>query len=333
MEPLTDVRDISRIAYAFMASKALFAGLHLALFDKLAEVPQDLDALSSASGAAPNRLYSLLTALVSLGLMVKEGERYANAPATDRYLVRGRAAYFSDYYTRQIDRLVYPKLDHLTPAMKGEAVDGLYDHEFADPEEAADFTIGQHAGSEGPAYMLARRVDLSGRRRVLDVGGGSGAFSLEICRTNPEVSATVLDFPNVVGYADRFAAEGGLADRITTLAGNALETDWPNGHDVVLMSYLLTAVSRPAVDALLARAWSALPSGGLVLVHDFLIDDAGTGPDLAALWYLPMMLGNPDSSALTESKLTGTLARLGFVGVESEELISEIASLVVARKP
>jgi len=75
MEPLTDVRDISRIAYAFMASKALFAGLHLGLFDKLAEVPQDLDALSSASGAAPNRLYSLLTALVSLGLMVKEGER------------------------------------------------------------------------------------------------------------------------------------------------------------------------------------------------------------------------------------------------------------------
>jgi len=333
MEPVTDVREISRIAYAFMASKALFGALHLGLFDNLAKAPNDLEGLSAESGVAPNRLNSLLIALVSLGLLIKEEGRYANAPATDRYLVRGQPAYFGDYYTPQIDRLVYPKLDHFTPALTGEAVDGLYEHEFADPEEAADFTIGQHAGSQGPAYMLARRVDLSGRRKLLDIGGGSGAFSLEICRTNLEVTATVLDFPNVVGYADQFAADAGLGDRITTLAGNALETDWPKDHDVVLMSYLLSAVPRPAVDALLARAWSALPSGGLVLVHDFVINEAGTGPDLAALWYLPMMLGNPDSSMLTESELTGNLARLGFVEIDSEELISEITSLIIARKP
>ena len=333
MEALTDVRDISRIAYAFMGSKALFAGLNLGLFDGLADGPRDLGALAAASGVAPNRLDSLLTALVSLGLLVKENGLYANAPATDRYLVRGRAACFGDYYTRQIDRLVYPKLDHLEAALRDEPVDGLYDHEFADPEEAADFTVGQHAGSLGPAYLLARQVDLSGRRRLLDVGGGSGAFSLAFCRTNPALKATVLDFPNVVGYADRFAADEGLTERITTLAGNALETDWPAGQDAVLMSYLLSAVPRTAVKALLSRAWDALAPGGVVLLHDFLIDDAGTGPQLAALWYLPMMLGNPESAVLKAGDLTGPLSRLGFVDIEVEEVISEITSLVRARKP
>src|SRR5208337_2973758 len=130
------------------------------------------------------------------------------------------------------------------------------------------FSSAQHTGSLGPARLMAKRVDLKDRRKLLDVGGGSGAYSISFCATNPQLSATILDFPQTVDTAKRYAREAGLADRIGNLAGNAVTTDWPDGHDVVLMSYVWSAVGADDIAILARRAFDALPSGGLVLVHD-----------------------------------------------------------------
>ncbi len=139
MDPITDVREISRIAYGFMASKALFAALNLDLFSRLAGKQSDLEDLSAEMGVAANRLESLLTACVSLGLLSKFGGLYANSPAVERYLVRGVSAYFGDYYRFQIDRQVYPYLERLDAALGGEEVKGLYNEEFRDSQAAEAF--------------------------------------------------------------------------------------------------------------------------------------------------------------------------------------------------
>lgn len=333
MDPITDVREISRIAYGFMASKALFAALNLGVFEALSKEPHDLEALANETGLQEHRLLTLLTALVSLGVLAKEDAFYSNSPAAGRYLVRGKPAYFGDYYRYQIDRLIYPGMDNLEQALAGEPLHGLYNHAFKDAREAEDFTRGQHSGSKGPAFLLARSVDLSNCRNLLDVGGGSGAFSLAFCRENPELSATILDFPNVVCHAETFAREEGLSGRITPLPGNALETPWPENQDVVLMSYLLSAVPRTAVAALLRRALDALSPGGRLLLHDFTVAEDGTGPQLAALWYLPMMLGNPLSQALTAEELCEACEAEGFELLGVEASIPEITHLVTARKP
>jgi 2-hydroxy-4-(methylsulfanyl)butanoate S-methyltransferase len=112
-EPLDNVRDISRIAYGFMASKVLFAALDLDLFGLLARVPKSADELAADTGILPRRLGILLTACVSLGLLVKHGEIYANAPASQNYLVRDAPSYFGDYYRFQIDRQVCPAFARL----------------------------------------------------------------------------------------------------------------------------------------------------------------------------------------------------------------------------
>ena len=195
MEPLRDVREISRVAYGFMASKVLFAALHLDVFSRVAGGPKDADALARETGIAPRRLRALLTACVSLGLLVKDGDRYANAPASREYLVRDAPRYFGDYYRFQVDRQIYPMFERLERALRGER-QAFYDL-MASPEEAAYFSRAQHAGSLGPARVLARRVDLGGCRRLLDVGGGSGAFSITLCRRWPGLRATILDFPTV----------------------------------------------------------------------------------------------------------------------------------------
>jgi 2-hydroxy-4-(methylsulfanyl)butanoate S-methyltransferase len=195
MPALTDVRDISRIGYGFMASRALFAALDADVFGHLADRPKALDALARDTGVAAARLRALLTACVALGLLTHDGQRYANAPASASYLVRTSPAYFGDYFRFQVSRQIYPTLLHLDAALRGERVD--FYSQLRDPDEARAFTRAQHSGSLGPAHVVAKLVDLTGARRLLDVAGGSGAFSIVLCARTPGLRSTILDFPSV----------------------------------------------------------------------------------------------------------------------------------------
>jgi len=96
--PLTDVRELSRLAYGFMASKALFAALDLELFGHLAATPAELGELVEKTGIPANRLATLVAALIALGLVTEANGRLANSPAAQRYLVRSAPEFFGDYY-------------------------------------------------------------------------------------------------------------------------------------------------------------------------------------------------------------------------------------------
>jgi hypothetical protein len=327
--PLTDVRDISRIGYGFMASQALFAALELDVFGHLAEGPKSLAGLAGETGVAAPRLVALLSACVGLGLLGMEGDRYVNAPAAAAYLVRSAPMYFGDYFRFQIARQIYPTLGHLEMALAGERVD--FYAKIQDPAEARRFSIAQHSGSLGPAHVAAGLVDLAGCRTLLDVGGGSGAFSIALCRRHPELSATILDFPSVRPTAEELVGQAGLSDRIRFVEGDALSTAWPAGQDTVLMSYLLSAVAARRVGELLGRARTSLRSGGRLMLHDFMLDDDRTGPPVAALWLLNAVTIDPDVASLTPAWLTEQVLAAGFEGVELRHVITGITRLLVAR--
>jgi cyclopropane fatty-acyl-phospholipid synthase-like methyltransferase len=327
---LDSARDISQIAYGFMASKVLFAALDLDLFGLLSAAPKTADQLADDTGLKRERLEILLTACVGLGLLVKRADTYANAPASQNYLVRSAPSYFGDYYRFQIDRQVYPAFERLPDALRGGRAE--FYRLMDDPDEAMSFSRGQHSGSLGPAVVLARTVNLDGAHRLLDVGGGSGAFSITLCRRFPALRATILDFPGVQAAAAAFAREAGLSDRIEFIPGNALVTPWPEGQDVVLLSYLLSAVTSTGIDDLLARAHAALTPGGQIVLHDFMVDDDGCGPATAALWLVNALLIDPDVACLSPSLLETRLRAQGFDHIEHAEVIPGITRSLTAVK-
>ena len=329
--PITDVRDISRIGYGFMASQALFVALELDIFGHLSKGPQSLETLARETGVAPARLVALLSACVGLGLLGKDGDRYLNAPAAATYLVRSAPMYFGDYFRFQIARQIYPTLAHLDVALAGERVD--FYAKIQDPDEARRFSIAQHSGSLGPAHVVAGLVDLTGCRTLLDVGGGSGAFSIALCRRHPELRATILDFSSVRPTAEEMVSQAGLTDRIRFVEGDALSTTWPTGQDAVLMSYLLSAVAAPRVGELLGRARTSLRAGGRLMLHDFMLDDDRTGPPVAALWLLNAVTIDPDVASLTPAWLTEQVRGAGFTDVEIAHVITGITRLLVGRTP
>lgn len=334
--PLTDVRDISKLAYGFMASKALFAALNLDVFGHISNGATHEAALSERTEVPLHRMETLVAALVSTGVLVRTPDGLANAPATDIYMVPGKPAYFGDYYRFQIGGQIYGMFEHLDAGLRGET-DRLYRQGMSDwlsdAKAAEDFSRAQHAGSLGPAMMLAHKMDLADARQMLDVAGGTGAYSIAFCQQTPGLQATILDFPSVIDVSKRYVTEAGMADRITLMGGDARDTEWPKDQDVVLMSYLLSAVSGADIEPLLARAHAALKPGGRLILHDFMLDDTRSGPSSAALFFLSYLNSQPDAVSFCPADLLPIVESVGFIETSTNTMIPDITMIMTAFKP
>lgn len=334
--PLENAEQISDIAFAFMGSKALFSALHVGLFSALADDGLSIADVATKTDLDADRATTLLTALTSLGLVFREGDIYRNSPAAEAFLVTGRKYDFGDYLRLQIDKQMYPFLTQLEDALTGDLDPdqvSSYADWFSDPAEARLYSESQHSGSLGPGRSLAKLVDLSAARTLLDVGGGTGAFSISLCRAYPELTSTVLDFPNVADVGREFVAEADLSDRIAFEGGNALESDWPLSRDVVLMSYLFSGVPGDTIPGLVKRAMETLTPDGRFIVHDFMVDDSRTGPKLAALWQLQHVAFNPQAKSITSGWVRALMEAAGFVDIQVGEMIPGMTMMVHGRKP
>lgn len=333
MNLIDNVRDVSRIGYGFMASKALFAALELDLFTRLEHAPQSVEALAAATGVPPTRLQMLLSALRGLSLIgLDDNKRHFNSPAASNFLAKSSPRYYGDYFRLQIDRLLYPQYGHLLPAMRGERFTPFYE-QLDDPKDAHDFSVAQHSGSLGAASLLARRLGSVRWKRLLDVAGGTGAFSITLCADHPELRASILDFAQVCKVAATYIAQAGLADRIDLIEGDARSAVWSAEQDAVLMSYLLSAVPEPDIAPLLRRSFESLSPGGTVILHDFMVTDDLAGPVSAALWLLSNAIAQPEAPQLTPGMLISAARSAGFVDAQEFELLPGITRVVMARKP
>ncbi|MCH9671062.1 MAG: class I SAM-dependent methyltransferase [Gammaproteobacteria bacterium] len=327
--------ELSKVAFGFMASKALFGGLHMDVFSAMADGPKTAEELSTLTHVPTNRISTLMTALASIGIVGRDDTRYFNSPAAESFLVRGAKYEFGDYLRYQIDQQMYPFLQQLNAVLDGsleeDAVDS-YAHWMSDSKQAMLYSEAQHAGSLGPGRSLARFVDLSKAKQLLDVGGGTGAMTISLCNAYPDLNATIIDFPNVAEIGWKFISDAGMVNRVRYVPSNALECEWPTGQCAVLMSYLFSGVPGTEVPGLLRAAHDSLSPGGTLMIHDFMVDHDRRGPELAALWQLQHMAFTPDARSLTVEWLSTELAEARYASTEVMEMIPGMTKLVVARK-
>jgi cyclopropane fatty-acyl-phospholipid synthase-like methyltransferase len=157
-------------------------------------------------------------------------------------------------------------------------------------------------------------------RRMLDVGGGSGAYSIAFAQARPDLTGELLDLQSVVPIAQRHIAEAGLSARLAVRAGD-LRTD-PLGRDVdlVLISAICHMLSPDENRDLFRRARAALAPGGRVVVQEFVIDEGRTSPSHAALFAVNMLVGTEAGSTYTEAEYTAWLREAGFARVQRVRL-------------
>ena len=328
------VSSLSAIAYGFMGSQALFAALELGLFTTLAQEPDRLDTLATRMRAPVGPLSVLLSTCLALGLLTWDGERYSNSPAAQRFLVQTSRSYMGDYYLRQVSPIIYPRLLLVRSLLRGDLTKQLdYAHTLDDPKTTEEFVRGQHTGSLGPAVLLARSHDFSEYSRLLDLGGGSGAFAIEAVKRSPNLSAVVFDLPQVIEVTEKIIQEAGLTEKITCSSGDLRSDSWPAGADVILLSYIISCYEQESLRALLARAQAYLPSGGQLLIHDFALTASRSGPYNAALFLFGQLAASAQTQAYTVDELGEAMREAGFIEVTIQPFLPDLTFLVGGRKP
>ena len=325
-----DPNLVHRIATGYMGTCVLLAALELNIFDNLAGTSMTSREMADALGLDFKTVERLMVALTALKLLDRADGSYTLTPEARRYLVKTSPSYFGDYYRFEVRHCLMPdfiRLDELIRQNRAIMADDWAAY-MADPEKARMFSLGQHSASLGGGRLLAAVFDFSPYKSMIDLAGGTGACSIAACQRNPELSSTIVDFPNVVSLADEIIAREGLSDRITTQAGDLTRDDWPRA-DLMLISLCLSGFSEERQMQIFRKCFDKLPSGGAMVVHDFIMDDDYRGPLLAGLYNLTSVEGVP----LSGEHMAERLKTAGFVDPEVRKVIPEYTGLVTARKP
>ena len=200
------------------------------------------------------------------------------------------------------------------------------------PEVAQWVTAFMNAHSRASSRGVAQQPVFAEVESVLDVGGGSGIFAIEMARAWPKLQATVMEIAQVCREADKFIAASGLTGNVRTQAVNMFTEAWPQGYDAHFFSNVFHDWSDATCRLLAKKSFDALPRGGRILLHEMLMDDDGCGPWQAAAFSLLMLLATRGKQ-YSLPELRSILQSAGFVDVESVQTGGGYYSLVSARKP
>jgi SAM-dependent methyltransferase len=300
------------ISGSYWKTCTLHAGVELDLFTLLDSQPFTAAEVAGAIGGDLRATRMLLNALAAMGLLTQRALRFQCTPPAARWLSRNSEGYVG-YIIRHHQQLL-PSWVRLSEAVvSGRPVRRR--SVVQDDQARENFLMGMFNLAMGLAPRIVPRIDLAGRRRLLDLGGGPGTYAIHFCRHNPGLKATVFDLPTSRPFAERTIGRFELGDRVDFHAGDYLSDALPGRFDVAWLSHILHGEGPETARRILAKAAAALEPGGLLIVHDFILDDSLDRPLFPALFSLNMLLGTESGQAYGEGQLREMLEAAGLRGI------------------
>lgn len=305
------------------ASEALVVALEsLKLFELLAPGPRTFDQLQRDLALQRRPLRVLLSVLQAIGTLTATPDNaFELSPSAREHLVRSSPWFIGDYFSRAaaaegakelLQRLQKNRPRGSEPEEQGVGFlfrDGLKSA-MEEENSARQFTLMLSGRAKNVAPSLAQQAPLPNARHLVDIGGGSGIYSVAYLRQHPTLQATVFDRPEVLKLAGEFAAEAGVADRLHLVPGDMFRDPIPQG-DVLLFSNILHDWDEPEAAALVQRAGESARPGDQVLVHDVFLNDSLDGPLPAALYSLHLFMVT-EGRLYSAAEVTRWLRQAGF---------------------
>lgn len=318
--PQTNPVDLYRVRDAIYAPDMLITALvHLDFFSWLAEHPASKDEICRALEITDRPTDVMLTLFAAMGL-VEERQRVFHLTMVAReHLVKGSPWFLEPYFGSLKDRPV--ALDLLTVLRTGKPANwGSQPHEkdkdwhksMETEEFATQFTAAMDCRGVYLARAVAKSIDLSRHRHLLDVAGGSGIYACSLVTHYPQLSATVFEKPPVDKIASRAIANRGCSERVRVVAGDMLAADLPADADVHLFSNVLHDWDVPVVRQLLKTSFAAMVPGGVVLIHDAFLNADKAGP-LHVAEYSVLLMHASEGRCYSVAEMETYLVDAGFV--------------------
>jgi SAM-dependent methyltransferase len=312
--PHPDPSRIMALSTAYWGSQTLMTANRLGVFDLLAEAPATAADVGRRLGLDTRMTELFLNACAGLGLCEKDGERYSNSPVSQAFLTAASPASMQNSISFMDD--LYRTWGDLETAMRsGGPAKTAETYLGTDEAQTRHFVYSMHDRAMAIGRALPDVVDLTGRRRMLDVGGGPGTFSALLTGRYEGLQADVLELAGVADVAEQILEETGAADRVHMRRGDYHDSDFGSGYDVVLMSGMFHRETAGNCRRLIGKARDCLEPGGLLIVNDVFTDEDGTTPEFSALFGITMMLTAPDGCVHADADVVRWMGREGFLDV------------------
>ena len=318
--------ELNALIRGFQESRATLTALELDLFTAVGEGSGAAE-IAARVHTDPRATEMLLNALGSLGLLVKHEGVYRNSPEVARYLTaaspdNARPALLHTAH-------LWQRWSTLTESVRAGTAVGHHEVSGRGPDWTEAFIAAMHSNASERAPLVVRATGVGNVRRMLDVGGGSGAYSIAFARANPALRADILDLAAVEPIARRHIEDAGVADRVHVRAGDLRSGRLGEAYDLVFVSAICHMLSPAENLDLLGRCREALAPGGRVVVQDFILEPDKTSPRLAALFALNMLVGTRGGASYSEPEYAAWLVEAGFHQIRRARLPG-ITGLMIA---
>lgn len=325
---------IMQLGLGFWGSKVLLSAIELGVFSELAGTDGlDGEALRVRLGLHGRSAADFFDALVALGMLEREGGRYANTPATELFLDRAKPSYAGGMLEMANARL-YGFWGSLTEGLRtgapqNEAKDGgdFFAALYADPARLAQFAQAMSSISGGAAQAIAAKFPWRDYATVIDIGCAEGAVPAQIASSHAHVTGGGFDLPELEPIFEAYVARLGLEERLSFTAGDFFADPLPNA-DVLVMGHILHDWNLEEKQVLLQKAYGALPEGGALIVYESTIDDERRDNAFGLLMSLNMLIETPGGFDFTGADCRAWMAEAGFRESYVEHLVGPDSMVV-----
>jgi len=309
---MEEKRDIMTAARAFMPSRVILTAAELDLFSIIQDSPTTAEKIADRFGFDTRALERLLDCLVTFGLLQKNGGAYS--------LTHEGAPYSSKHSASELPMLLH--MSHLwgswsdlTEVVKnGRASEGRSPKQI-DMGSRRAFIGAMHVSGRDLSEEIAGSLDLRSYRKLLDIGGGSGTYTIAFLNHNPQLQAILFDLKDVIPMARQRLSTEGLLDRVELIVGNFYSDDLPAGCDLALLSAIIHQNSRQQNLELFGKACRSLEPGGTLMIRDHIMDERRTYPPAGALFAINMLVNTQGGDTYTFHEVAQDLKEAGFTDV------------------
>jgi SAM-dependent methyltransferase len=328
-QPATTVR-LQNIAQSYGQSAALMAAVEIGVFTAISSGAGTFDEVAGKLDILPVNAERLIVLLCAAGLVVREDGRLKNAPDVERFLVEGKPSYMGPWIT--FTKPQWNEWGRLAEHIRRKdlkVMGSIASFTVADARRYhnATYSIGMGAGRR-----FVRDVDLSKRKKIMDIGGGSGAYCIQAAKAHAHIRAVVLDLPVVCEVTRGFLAENGVADRVTAEPCDFTRDPFPRDCDVAIMASNLPMYGREMIAGVVKKAHDALLPGGQMHLIGETTNNERTGPWGPAYWGLGQAVSDSMGLAHSEADVLGYFQSAGFRDVSCVDFIPGSLSRIVGTK-
>lgn len=317
---------ISDILLAPWITGVIFTAIRLRIFSILSDQELKIEELASKCKAVPEYLATLLEACVSLGFLKFKNGNYGNSHFSFVYFVEGQRFYVGDFINLVNDESL--QWIQLPDIILGKEQTDL-EKTYIRSDYKTFIKAMNNIGNLGEAEALKDAVDLSGCKRMIDAGGGSGLYSIALCKKYPELHSTILDVKDTLTVTKEMLAGREEKERIALQEGDFLRDPLGENVDVVLLSDVVYEESSAKL--VLQNARDSLNQNGLLIIRGYYADPEKTRPLFGALFAVKGLVDDARRKIMTISMLEKTVSEIGFKIIRKTPL-TEYSFVLLGRK-